>query len=175
MASIRLKGKVAISEGLWFAVPLRDGGYAAGVAVRVSRGSGTRIVFGYFFGERYSEVPLLRECESQLPSQSILRERFSGRALQSGAWPIIGIAQAWTREKWVFPPLVRRDAVSGEVLKVRYDDSDPSKILSEKPCTQQDAVGLPRDGLSGDGAVELLLTALINRQPVTGQPVSSLH
>ncbi len=102
-------------------------------------------------------------------------ERFSGRALVDGRWPLIGEDREWKRESWPFPALARRDVISGKFQMIRYDDQDPSKVVGENPCSHEEGIALPRDGLAGDGAVEIVLTALINGEPVAGYAPSKGH
>jgi hypothetical protein len=50
------------NEGDWFAVPLREGGFAIGVIARVMpRKEG--VVLGYFFGPRRNAVPTVEEAQ----------------------------------------------------------------------------------------------------------------
>ncbi|WP_035060102.1 immunity 26/phosphotriesterase HocA family protein [Andreprevotia chitinilytica] len=160
--------KMRIIEGLWFAVPLRDSGYAIGVISRVSPGRGVKTGFGYFFGQRYKDVPSLSDIKGITPQDSIAMKMFSGLGFKNGTWLIIGVDDMWVRENWPMPAFARQDAVSGAFQKIRYDDHDPRKTLYESPCSRDEALKLPRDGLSGYGAVELVLTALINGEPVYG-------
>ena len=46
--------KASYREGDWFAVPLRDGGYAAGL---IARANPKGVLLGYFFGN----IPFIRQ------------------------------------------------------------------------------------------------------------------
>jgi hypothetical protein len=53
--------KINYREGDWFAVPLRDGGYAVGLVARMDNRGG---VLGYFFGPRRDDVPSPSDVEA---------------------------------------------------------------------------------------------------------------
>lgn len=57
------------------------------------------------------------------------------------------------------PAFVRKDELSGKAWKVQYSDSDPGKLDREEPAPYETA--LPRDALYGSGAVELVLTKML--------------
>ncbi len=61
--------KQKYGEGDWFAVPLRNGGYALGV---VARRDGRGGIIGYFFGQKYSAPPSLDEVTSKTATDAIL-------------------------------------------------------------------------------------------------------
>jgi hypothetical protein len=51
--------KLTYREGDLFVLPLQDLGYAVGLVAR--SGPRGRVLFGYFFGPRYPEMPKLSE------------------------------------------------------------------------------------------------------------------
>jgi len=61
--------RLSYREGTWFAVPLKDGGYAAGVVARVGRRG---VLFGYFFGPRRPAAPSLSDLEGLTPNNAVL-------------------------------------------------------------------------------------------------------
>jgi len=87
--------KLPYREGTWFAVPLQEGGFAAGLVARTtSRG---RVILCYFFGPRQESVPILAEVEGLQPSGAIRALRVGDLGLIQGDWPIVGQSAAWYR------------------------------------------------------------------------------
>lgn len=67
----------------------------------------------------------------------------------------------WDPAKWPIHDAVRRDPlVKTKPILIRYDDSDPSKILSEE-VLESDR-GLPADGLASYAFVEAKLSKLLS-------------
>jgi len=151
------KKKQLYKEGDWFAVPLREGGYAVGLIVR----SGG-VLFGYFFGPKREKIPGLSEFQALTPENAIFVGQFGDLGLLKGKWPIIGHSESWDRRIWPMLPLVRRDAVSGEARLIKYSDDDPIQEISETPCDLFEIRNYPEDGLWGSGAVEIRLTKLLS-------------
>ncbi len=154
------KKKLPYKEGDWFGVPLKDGGYALGIIAR-SRPNG-KALFGYFFGPKREKIPSIGELRTLTPENAILVGQFGDLGLFEGEWPIIGHSEPWDRSTWPIPPLVRRDAVSGEAWLIKYSDDDPIQEISETPCDLFEIRNYPEDGLWGSGAVEIRLTKLLS-------------
>ncbi len=73
--------KLPYKEGDWFAVPLRDGGFALGVVARMD---GKGAVIAYLFGPRSEALPSLEAVGSKRATDAVLarishRTRFCGR------------------------------------------------------------------------------------------------
>jgi hypothetical protein len=144
------------SEGDWFAVPLRNGGYAPGVVARRATGG---ILLGYFFGPRRASIPPVNEVVQAAANDAVLVERFGDLGIIQHEWHIIGLTPNWNRDSWPVPHFVRKDPLSGDLYIVEYSDS-----LQELCCMkvfQSDAIALPQDGIAGYGAVEIQLTKLL--------------
>lgn len=150
--------KFRAREGDWFVVPLRTGGYALGLVARVASRGG--ILFGYFFGPKLQAVPDTAPSE-QIRTEPVLLARFGDRLLAQGRWPYLGRQAAWLRSSWPMPSFVRRDAVTGQTVKVSYSDTDPGEMLEECWSPPEAVEGLPSDGLWGAEAVEVRLTRLL--------------
>lgn len=149
--------KLPYREGDWFAVPLRDGGYALG---RIARADGKGIVVGYFFGPRQERVPTIREAEGKRPDDAILVKLFGDLGLLQGRWPVLGHRPPWRREEWPIPAFQRIDEIANKAWRVRYDDS--SLIAAAEERVAPDEVrSLPRDGTSGAGAIETRLARIL--------------
>ncbi len=145
-------------DGDWFAVPLRDGaGFAIGVVARHDRRGG---VIGYFFQERFSEVPLLGSLRSLEARDAVRVMRFGDLGLIKGQWPLLGCRDDWSAEEWPLPVFGRREP-TGRAFRVVYSPDDLRGPVAEEPITDDECDLLPRDALSGAGAVEKVLTALL--------------
>lgn len=147
-------------EGTWFAVPLRDGGYAVGVAARLDAKG---IVFGYFFGPRHETVPTALEARGLSYAEAIYQSRFGDLGLIEGTWPILGESEEWNREKWPLPPFVRVDEHAGKAWKSVYAE-DNLELVHDEPCDLALAQRCPEDGLAAAGFVEVRLTKLLGGQ-----------
>jgi hypothetical protein len=146
-------------EGSWFAVPLRSGGYGVGVIARLA----PPILLAYLFGQRHNAVPGLHDVEGLQPVKAARKLRVGDLGLANGEWPIIGVSERWQRDNWPMPSFIRRDDLSKHVWRVTYDDTDPGEPVREESC-EFDTTGLENDALYGYGAVELLMTKLIEMQ-----------
>ena len=150
--------KVNYREGDWFAVPLRDGGYATGL---VARANPKAALLGYFFGPRLDSAPKLEYVASLKPSDAVLVGMFGHLGLTQGTWPIVGRTPGWDRAEWPMPVFVRYEELSGRTFKVVYDDDDPAELLHEELVSGLEVSG-PKDGLMGAGYVERSLTGLLD-------------
>lgn len=150
--------RLPYSEGTWFAVPLRTGGYATGVVARMAPQG--KIVLAYFFGPRRDAVPALPEIEGLRATDAIKCVRLGDLGMVNGEWPIVGTSSAWARIDWLMPSFFRRDPLSKHVWLVRYSDSDPSRVEQEI-LVSEDVADLEEDSLCGYGSVEIKLTKLL--------------
>lgn len=93
--------KVNYREGDWFALPLREGGFAVGV---IARANPEAALLGYFFGPRRGEVPSLGELSDLRAGDAVL-----GRLVTTGdSWEpfrlvdvdgsAVGSVSAWFSE-----------------------------------------------------------------------------
>lgn len=149
--------KANYQEGFAFLVPLKDGGFARGVVARVAPKG--KIVFGYFFAPR---LPTSEGAEFYAikPEEATFTTFFGDLGLVKGHWPIVGKMADWDRARWPLRDTVRRDPLGKlRPMLVRYDDSDPSKVLSETAIDNDN--GLPDDGLAGYRYVEARLSKLL--------------
>lgn len=144
-------------EGDWFAVPLQEGGFAVGIIARTTPHK-DGILLGYFFGPRCDQLPKLEEFSRLSTVDAVLVERFGDLGLINGTWPILGQISGWDRSAWPTPAFGRFEELTGRALKVIYDDTDPNKLICEKQIDAAELADLPKDGLSGAGAVETILT-----------------
>jgi hypothetical protein len=151
--------KLPYAEGTWFAVPLREGGFAVGLVARAT--SEGKVILCYFFGPKCMSAPNLTQVENLDLSQALCVLRIGDLSLITGEWPIIGQAQSWSRADWPMPIFIRRDELSRRAWKVYYSDTDPNQIIKEEPVSY-DETGFGRNTVCGSGAVELILTKLLS-------------
>lgn len=148
--------KINYREGSVFLVPLKEG-FARGVVARTAPKG--KIAFGYFFGPRL-DASGNAELEGLDPEAAALTLFFGDLGLVKGHWPILGEVSDWDRARWPLRDVVRRDPLGKlKPILVRYDDSDPSKVLSETPIEEDN--DLLDDGLAGYGYVEARLSKLL--------------
>ena len=144
-------------NGSVFKVPLEGGEAARGIVARTA--SDGRLLFGYFFGPRFS-LNAMADISGLEPENAVLRLRFGDLGLHNGLWPVIGRLPDWNPAKWPMSNAVRRDPFGiRKPILVRYDDNDPSKVLSEEIL--ENDIDLPNDGLAGYGYVETKLRKML--------------
>jgi hypothetical protein len=150
--------KLPYHEGTWFAIPLRQGGFAIGLIARATaRG---KVILCYFFGPKRATVPSLADVENLMPKDALRILQVGDLGLVKGLWPIIGFSTSWRRSDWPIPPFIRREPFSGRAWKVLYSDTDPNKVINEEPISSETS-DIETDSLFGGGAAELLLTKLL--------------
>jgi hypothetical protein len=150
--------KIAAKEGDWFAVPLREGGFAVGVVARTNQKGG---MFGYFFGPKRAEVPALEDVAGLAPADAVLVGTFGDLGLIRGTWPLLGPCPHWERDRWPMPPLIRYEELTGRSFRVYYADDDPNHVIREEQIPPGATRDGPEDGLMGAGFVEKRLTRVL--------------
>ena len=80
-------------EGDWFAIPLGDGRFAAGIVTHGTR----KAIFGSFFGPARSAIPQLEDLAALRPADALWSGRFSDRAIVQQRWPVIGAQPGFVR------------------------------------------------------------------------------
>jgi hypothetical protein len=83
-------------EGDWFAIPLGDGRFAAGIVTHGTR----KAIFGSFFGPARDAVPSIEDVVVLRPGDAIWSGRFSDRAIVQQRWPVIGAQPTFVRSEW---------------------------------------------------------------------------
>jgi hypothetical protein len=150
--------KLPYKEGTWFAVPLRQGGYAVGrVARHTPEGE---IILAYLFGPKRERVPTLDEVEHLEPHEAVKAIHVGYLGLLDGSWPVIGDSPRWERERWPMPAFIRKDDLSRTAWRVIYSDDDPNSVVSEQRIPYETAE-LESAGLYGAKAVEAVLSQLL--------------
>lgn len=146
-----------ISEGTWFVVPLRNGGFCRGLLARTN---GKGIAFGYFFGPKRETVDALPRVSDLRSCDAILIGQFGDLGLLKGEWKIVGQDLEWDRTLWPMPPFVRVDEDAGTAMMATYNDD--FDIVSDEPCDPSLAEEFPKDSLMGYGFVEIKLTRMLD-------------
>jgi len=146
------------SEGDWFAVPLRSDGFALGV---VARANPKGVLLGYFFGPRRPQTPGLADIVGLVAERAVLIGRFGDLGIRTGSWSLLGRDPRWDRSAWPVPVFVRYEELTGRTFNVRYDDTDPHRLIRESVVAPGSAEHGPKDGLMGAGFVERRLTSLL--------------
>ncbi len=123
--------KLSYREGTWFAVPLRQGGFAVGLVARAT-GKG-KVILCYFFGPRGISLPTLADVEQLTQREAIRVLRAGDLSLIRHEWPIIGESMTWKRSAWPMPPFVRRDLLTRKAWRVYHSDTDPNLMDREEP------------------------------------------
>ena len=155
--------KLPYKEGDWFAVPLRSEGYGLGLVARMN---GKGIVLGYFFGPLHKQLPTEKDIVSLSPMDAVLVRQFGDSGFLGGKWPVIYRPDdgRWSREEWPLPAFGRIVPVPGSILAIRteYSEDDINHVIREVPVSVEEARQLPRDVLSGDEAIEIIVTKLLS-------------
>jgi hypothetical protein len=68
------------APGDWYAIPLLEGGFAAGIVARAK----SPALFGYFFGPRRRTVPTLEQVSGLTPEQAVLVGTFGHLGIVTG-------------------------------------------------------------------------------------------
>lgn len=148
-------------EGDWFAVPLEPDGFAVGLAARNHpRGSG---ILAYFFNKKYGSVPELSELRSFAPKDAIRILQIGDLGLITGEWKVIGRFPDWDRSRWPMPNFVMREFSTNRNWMITYSEDNPSRMISRKLITDEEAESLEPNSLYGYGAAEKVLSVIFNK------------
>jgi hypothetical protein len=146
-------------EGSWFAVPLINGGYAAGLVARMSPQG--KIMLAYLFGPKRATMPTLADVQALKAGDAVKAIRTGDMALANGRWPVLGEAGHFDRNDWPVPVFIRRSDALKRAWQATYAD-DPAKPEREVSVPYETS-GLESDSLYGYGSTELLLTKLLEQ------------
>ena len=112
------------------------------------------MVLGYFHKKTYATPPQLSEIDFAI--ESFIPMRFGDPYLLNKKWPVFGQVWPWDRLAWPMPEFVRIDPIRNVSRIVIYDESDPLKEVTSKPCTS-DPSKYPRAVSYDAKAVEIYL------------------
>ena len=150
--------KINYKEGDIFTLPLRNGGFGVGLIARTSPHN-NGVLLGYFSDKKFENKPTIEEANSLAIFPYIWR--FGDLSLIDNTWINLGSYKHFENNKFTPPLFIRRDPLSKKAWEVRYSNQDITKIESEIP-TDFNRHDLETDGLSGSGAVEIMLGKLLN-------------
>lgn len=150
--------KVNYTEGTWFAVPLRNGGFAVGLVAR-GTAEGPHVL-AYFFGPKRESTPSMTEVTDLRAAAAVKVARIGDLHLIDGRWPIVGQSHDFRRSDWPFPSFKRSDDLTRRAWAVEYAEDDPGRSIRKVPIEFSTST-LERDASLGAGAVELVLTKLL--------------
>lgn len=154
-------------EGMVIGIPLpRRGGFGQVVVARAGKieGRGPRLVIVYGFGPSLRELPERVDDAALQPQRAAVVEFAMDQDWRSGSWKSLGYIANFTHSRWPVPPFKRWDrlakvfrrSVVGEDL--RWVGGDLVEISDEE------AAGLPWEGLSGPDALPYALDDAIDAQ-----------
>jgi hypothetical protein len=151
--------RLPYNEGSTVAVPLRGQPlWASGIVARVN---GQGIFLGYFFGPA---TPEPRSPAVDLAPRDAVAVRLCGdRGLLDGDWDVTGTWPNWDPDQWPMPAFHREIELIGQSYRITYAD-DLLTEASVTPISEEEAEGLPRDGILNAKAVEHLLNHELGRQ-----------
>lgn len=117
-------------------------------------------VLGYFFATRFDQVPVLADTK-ELTAVGAKYVRFFGDlGLLQGKWLTLGQHGPWKRDEWPLPKFCRHFDLDTQAYSVEYCD-ETLEAVAEVAISDEICKRMPRDGLSGFGAIELALEKLI--------------
>jgi hypothetical protein len=126
----------------------------------VARHDGRGGVIGYLFAVRSDVPPTMDDVADLGPTDAVRVVRFGDLGLVRGEWPVLGRLDDWRPDDWPLPDFGRR-GMDG-TFRVVYSAEDLRGPLREERITDDECDRLPRDALSGAGAVERVLTSLLS-------------
>jgi hypothetical protein len=159
--------KINYEEGDWFAVPLGEDYWVAGIAARASRDGS---VFGFFFGPKTKGIPSLPGLVGLRPADAVFEAMFGYLGLVTGSWVVIGAQPNFKREDWPMPVFVHHDDLR-DLYSHRWYEEDRLDMIREEYSPRGVVLEGPTDGLFGHGAVEIRLRQLLREVP--GEAVSA--
>ena len=160
------------SEGDFFAVPLKTGGYGIGIVV-VTGPRGTAV--GRFFGTTRDSVPTLNELKHLTEGDSIHVEHFRDEGLQDGSWKIIGQHPSWDSYDWPIPKFgwfqPFTDKSGGRAFEMELDEN--LRTFRQKEVSIEHFRTLPYEGVVPAKAAEITVTLVLTR-PGWKRPIPGL-
>lgn len=154
----------SFKEGSWFAVPLRNSGYAIGIAARKTKKSNA--ILGYFFGPKRMDLPNETDIGKLTPNSAMKVIICSDLHLKRGNWSIIANLEKFNRSDWPMPKFVWTDPISQQKFLNTYCEDAPHKLAASQEY-RGDISGFEPDVGYGSGAIEIILTKLLD--PVASQ------
>jgi hypothetical protein len=150
-------------EGDWFLVPIDRARslWAVGLIARAGRRG---VLASYFFGPAVETAPGPEQLAQLAPKDSVYASQFGDLGLVEWGWPIIWSTPEWerVRDRWSLNVFSHFDIMSGEPRLRIYDENDPDRLFAKEiPCSVEEALRYPEDGLAGSGFIEQRLRGVL--------------
>jgi hypothetical protein len=158
--------RLAYGEGDWFAVPLQDGSFGVGL---IARANPRGVLFGYFFGPSRLDLPRLADLRALTASDAVLVGKFGHLGLKEKRWPLLGRLDGWERDRWLMPVFIRREELTGRIVRVIYDENDPLLVRRVERLPLGEVAEGPQDGLMGAEFTEIRLSGLLKSTQVNAE------
>jgi len=158
------KRYIKYQEGQWFVVPLRNGNYTLGIIVRGS--FKTQGGLGYFLEPANKIPPNQYDTMDKKAEGAILITWFCDLGIITDEWQLIPNGKPFVKSEWPVPKFQRIDALDTRIgYLVEYEQENPkfSEPIRETICSSDDIHDLPKEKLSGSGAIEIILTKLLSK------------
>jgi hypothetical protein len=149
-----------LSEGTWFAVPLRGRAHCLALLARVSTRH-PEVGLGYFFGPAHVGFPPESSVAAASPANAVLVCRFGTIGLTDAGWPVLGKADPWARDRWSVPAFVFEDLLVPARWRVTYDDHDVS-IETGRERTNEGVSARVRYGAIGHELLPRILADVLH-------------
>jgi hypothetical protein len=124
--------------GDFIAVPLKHGGWAVALVVRVVpyvSGRPPHAIYTYGFGKLFESCPTIEEAMRLRMTDTVCLDYSSGYQVWTGAWPRLGALPGFSRRDWPIPPRAGTAGMGysprGEelVVHVRFESDGTSDVL----------------------------------------------
>ncbi len=154
------------SEGDFFAVPLKTGGFGVGLAVCLGV---KHDVVAHFFGPVRESVPSIDDLVNLTELNSAHIEHFLDDGLRDGSWEVIGQYPEWDAYDWPIPKFgwLQRSAADsannspGQAFEVELDEN--LRAARQKKVSIEHFNSLPYEILVGSKDVEITLALALTR------------
>ena len=148
-------------EGDCIAVPLLTTGFGIGIVTRIGQHG---VVLGCFFGPKWEGVPRVGQLYGLTEKRSILVRRCADTGLRDGTWIVIGRSPDWNRRAWRVPKFESAaSSLQPDQCWIRVYDDDLT-VIHDQEVPKISGEGFPKDILSGQHALEVTLTQLLDYQ-----------
>jgi hypothetical protein len=150
------------TEGDCFIFPLRDGGFARGIVVRMDTLGG---ILGYFYGPILQTSEEAKITNDLIPANAIYVHFCGDLGLVDDkyAWHVIGKIPDWSRKNWSMPIFGSVDLLRPSRGEIRIYDEDTLQLLRIKVVTASEAKQYPEDGVGGCGFIEKQVSKILHR------------
>jgi hypothetical protein len=118
-------------------------------------------VLGYFFGPKRERIPRLSDTTKLRPADAVHIRFFGDLGLIDRKWTILGKSELWQRASWPMPAFCRHFELDTHAYRVEYSE-ETLAVIDETEVSPEECQQMPRDGLSGFGAIEITLTKLVS-------------